>query len=77
MPEDLKTDRTMSATTFHSACLEIFGTQYGWQTRVARALGTDRSSVSRWLSGTAPVPGPVRAAMRTWSRVGFEPEDSG
>lgn len=71
------TGTSMSAAEFHAACLEVFGEGYGWQSRVANALGTDRSSVSRWLSGTVPVPGPVRAAMRTWVRIGFHPDDAG
>jgi transcriptional regulator with XRE-family HTH domain len=33
--------------------------------RLAEALGVDRSSVSRWFAGL-PVPGPVAAAVEAW-----------
>jgi hypothetical protein len=76
MGKDLDPRKPMDAVAFHSACIKVFGSKYGWQSRVARALGTDPSSVSRWLGGTMPIPGPVRAAMRTWTRVGFKDQDS-
>ncbi len=33
--------------------------------RLAEALGVDRSTVSRWFAGL-PIPGPVAAAVRAW-----------
>ena len=41
---------------------------YGWQTRMAEALGVDASSVRRWVSGAIPIPGPVAAALRCFAR---------
>jgi len=42
----------------------IFG-ERGWMSRLAEALGVDRSTVSRWFAGLA-IPGPVAAAVRAW-----------
>ncbi|MGA0599131.1 hypothetical protein ACO2Q3_00330 [Caulobacter sp. KR2-114] len=36
--------------------------------RLAEALGVDRSTVSRWFAGL-PVPGPVAAAVNAWLRL--------
>lgn len=36
----------------------------GWQTRMAKELGVDGSTVRRWVSGALPVPTPVAAALR-------------
>jgi hypothetical protein len=38
------------------AGLELFGDRPGWQSKLANTLGVDRSSVTRWLSGSVPVP---------------------
>lgn len=40
---------------------------YGWQTRLAEALGVDGSTVRRWVSGAVPIPGPVAAAIRCFA----------
>lgn len=58
--------KRMTAEEFRQAGLLLFGPERGWQTRLADALGTDRASISRYLSGLIPVPGPVTAAMRAW-----------
>lgn len=42
--------------------VELFG-EWGWQTRLAEALGVDGSTVRRWVSGAVPVPGPASAAI--------------
>jgi len=42
----------------------VFGVR-GWMSRLAEALGVDRSTVSRWFAGL-PIPGPVAAAVRAW-----------
>ena len=58
----------MTAEEFRQLAMKLFGPGTGWQSRCADALGTDRSNVSRWLSGAVPtIPGPVAAAMRCWA----------
>lgn len=47
-------------------CIKLYG-EWGWQTRLAEALGVDGSSVRRWVSGAVPIPGPVAAAVRCFS----------
>ena len=47
----------MSAEELRRAAIALFG-ERGWMSRLAEALGVDRSSVSRWFAGL-PVPGPV------------------
>ena len=57
----------MTAEELRRAAIVLFG-ERGWMSRLAEALGVDRSSVSRWFSGL-PVPGPVAAAMTAWLTV--------
>lgn len=65
----------MTAEEFRRAALKLFGKDRGWQTRCAQALGVDRASISRWLSGSIPtVPGPVAAAVECWLKHGGAPE---
>lgn len=60
----------MTAEQFRKLALKLFGPERGWQSRCAEALGTDRASVSRWISGGVPdVPGPVAAAVACWDGV--------
>ncbi len=54
----------MTAEELRRAAITLFG-EKGWMSRLAEALGVDRSSVSRWFAGL-PVPGPVAAAVRAW-----------
>lgn len=56
----------MTAEEFRQAAQGVFGSERGWQSRCAEALGVDRASVTRWLNGVA-VPGPVQAALRCWA----------
>jgi hypothetical protein len=49
------------------AAIALFG-ERGWMSRLAEALGVDRSSVSRWFAGL-PVPGPVAAAVTAWTTL--------
>lgn len=64
----------MSAEEFRKLAFRLFGPERGWQTRCAEALGTDKASVSRWISGVvSPVPGPVSAAMTCWKKKGVKP----
>ena len=60
----------MTAEQFRKLAIDLFGPERGWQSRCAEALGTDRASVSRWVSGAlSDVPGPVAAAMTCWHDV--------
>jgi len=54
----------MTSDELRQAGLILFGPDRGWQSRLAEALGIDRASVTRYLSGQ--VPGPVAAAMTCW-----------
>lgn len=54
----------MTAEALRRAAIRLFG-EKGWMSRLAEALGVDRSSVSRWFAGL-PVPGPVSAAVEAW-----------
>lgn len=45
----------------------LFGV-YGWQTKVARSLMVDGSTVRRWISGDSEVPGPAIAALLCFAR---------
>lgn len=41
---------------------------YGWQTKLAKDLNVDGSTVRRWVSGAVPIPGPVAAAVKCFLR---------
>ena len=41
---------------------DLYG--YGWQSRLARALGMDGSTVRRWVSGAVPLPPSAAAFLR-------------
>lgn len=43
----------MTTDHFKALGAELFG--YGWQTRLARALGMEGSTIRRWVSGSVPV----------------------
>jgi len=36
---------------------------WGWQTKLAKALRVDGSTVRRWISGHSTIPGPVEVAL--------------
>ena len=57
----------MTPEALRQAAIPLFG-ERGWMSRLADALGVDRSSVSRWFAGL-PVPGPVAAAVDAWMRL--------
>jgi hypothetical protein len=40
----------------------LFG-KWGWQTKLAKALRVDGSTVRRWISGTTTIPGPAEVAL--------------
>jgi hypothetical protein len=51
----------MNKDEFNEKAEELFGNS--WQTRLARAIGVDPSSVRRWVSGAVAVPEPVTAYL--------------
>jgi hypothetical protein len=53
------------------ALIWLYG-ERGWQTKAARVLGADTSTIRRWCSGAIAVPGPVIAAVE--ARLGI-PDD--
>ncbi len=57
----------MTAEELRQAAIALFG-ERGWMSRLAEALGVDRSTVSRWFAGL-PVPGPVAAAITAWLEI--------
>lgn len=59
----------MTAEELRQAGIELFGEERGWMARFAKALKTGQDNLSRWLSGTIPVPGPVEAAVECWLKV--------
>ncbi|WP_156026369.1 helix-turn-helix transcriptional regulator [Xanthobacter sp. 91] len=59
----------MTGEEFRSLAVELFGAERGWQSRIATALGVERSAITRWLNGTR-IPGPVVAAMECWAKNG-------
>jgi hypothetical protein len=60
----------MTAEQFRQLAIKLFGPERGWQSRCAEALGTDRASVSRWISGAVrTVPGPVAACVKCWEET--------
>ena len=52
----------MTPEELKAAGVELYG-GWGWQTRMAEALGVDGSTVRRWVSGAVPIPNPVAAAL--------------
>ncbi len=57
----------LTSEDLRRAAIGLFG-ERGWMSRLAEALGVDRSSVSRWFAGL-PVPGPVAAAVTAWQEI--------
>ena len=41
---------------------ELYG-KWGWQTKLAKSLRVDGSTVRRWISGNASIPGPAEVAL--------------
>lgn len=42
---------------------EILFGRWGWQTKLAKTLRVDGSTVRRWLSGASAIPGPAEVAI--------------
>ena len=57
----------MNGQQLKEAAIALYGS-HGWQTKLADALGVDTSTVRRWVGGQIPVPGPVAAAVRCFTR---------
>lgn len=47
---------------------ELFGA-WGWQTKIAKALRVDGSTVRRWISGATAIPGPAEVALELLIQV--------
>lgn len=52
----------MTVAELREIGLKLFG--YGWQTRIAEALGINPRTVRTWVAGADPVPGPASVALR-------------
>lgn len=58
---------------------QLFGT-WGWQTKIAKALRVDGSTVRRWISGATAIPGPAEVALELlakYQKPGENPDESG
>jgi hypothetical protein len=53
----------MTRDELREAGERLYG-KWGWQTRLAEALGVDGSTVRRWISGAVPVSGVAAVAIR-------------
>lgn len=54
-------EKAMQTDEFRQVGEDLFGN--GWQTRMARALGVDGSTVRRWVGGAIPVPPQIAAYL--------------
>lgn len=52
----------MTSDTLRVIGEELFG-PWGWQTKLAKALRVDGSTVRRWISGATAIPGPAEVAL--------------
>ena len=57
----------LSSSELKDAGERLYG-GYGWQSKLARDLGIDSSTVRRWVSGAVPVSTMAEAAIRCWLR---------
>ncbi len=57
----------MTGAELRDALVALYGT-WGWQSKAAKDLECDVSSVRRWVKGEVAVPGPVAAAVRCFQR---------
>lgn len=77
MTAEGKSDRAeYAAALCHSAANALEGRtpRWGWQTRLAAALGVSRRDVSGWLSGARPVPERWRVEMERLVQLSRENE---
>lgn len=52
----------MTPDDLRAAGEKLYG-KWGWQTKLARELKVDGSTVRRWLSGKVPIPGLAEVAI--------------
>ena len=52
----------MTPDTLKAIGEKLFG-GWGWQTKLAKALRVDGSTVRRWISGASVIPGPAEVAL--------------
>ena len=53
----------MTVKELRQACKELYG-EAAYGASLARDLGVDAGTASRWLNGVTPVPSPAVAALR-------------
>lgn len=58
----------MTADALREAAVELFGRR-GYITDLAACLKVDRTTISRYVNGQIPVPGPVEAAVECWLKA--------
>lgn len=63
----------MTPEELREAGERLYGT-WGWQTKLAKELHVDGSTVRRWLSGKVPIPGLAAVAIGLLVRLKNTPE---
>lgn len=53
----------MTPKQLTDAGVQLFG-EWGWQTRLAEALGVHVTTIQRYVAGQVPIPGPVEAWVK-------------
>tara|TARA_B100001989_G_scaffold188515_1_gene137876 strand:+ start:713 stop:949 length:237 start_codon:yes stop_codon:yes gene_type:complete len=67
-PAKHSSKEAMSPEELREAGEFLFG-DWGWQTKLARELKVDGSTVRRWLSGKVPIPGLAAVAIELLVRL--------
>jgi DNA-binding transcriptional regulator YdaS (Cro superfamily) len=62
----------MTTDELKTAGRTLYG--YGWQSKMARDINVNPTTVRRWVSGRIPVPGPVEAFIQCMLRARSERE---
>lgn len=75
MPAAPSSRDTVTPDELRRIGMSLFGEGAGWQSRLAEAMGYDRSSVTRWLAGQVPMPRHASLLLRYMERYGL-PDDA-
>ena len=62
----------MTGEELKQAAIGLYG-KWGWQARVATALGRNSSTIRRWVSGELSIPLSIEVAVRGLLRESDEP----